>query len=218
MMNFVEKTVLKFIQKKEWKKVPSSNNKSKKYEFLELFVVLFKQITHISIIDRKVLEDVLSRYCDMPEFKSLFSDVKVNEYDKIISFGDSFITANTSGLLNIQDSKNERYFIGVLDDNQTGRIMCKYDKDKIFQMTELIRIIYSEYIMELEYPEVKITDATIRYVLEHPERHMNCPVRVFTAKFYTDEEWEKRSNELLSNGLPGDEKPPVKKLIRFNNK
>lgn len=61
-------------------------------------------------------------------------------------------------------------------------------------------------IIFMDFKPIKITEETRRYVIENPMKHMNCPVRIRMGKFYTDEEWEKRSKEVLSKRLPGDKR------------
>lgn len=71
-------------------------------------------------------------------------------------------------------------------------------------------------ILEASYPKFEITEETRKYVLEHPQQFLDCDsVRIRTGKFYTDEEYEQRKNEILSRPLPSDEegKGFAKKLI-----
>ena len=58
-------------------------------------------------------------------------------------------------------------------------------------------------IIFMDYPPLKITEETRKKVIENPMSHSNCPVRIRMGKFYTDEEWEKRENKVLSMKLPG---------------
>ena len=62
---------------------------------------------------------------------------------------------------------------------------------------------FNREIIDMNYPPLKITEETRRKVLENPRWHLNCPVRIRMGKFYTDEEWEKRENKVLSMKLPG---------------
>lgn len=69
-----------------------------------------------------------------------------------------------------------------------------------------------ETILFEEFPKLKITEEA---VLEHPERYTDCDVRTRMGKFYTDEEYEQRREEVLSRPLPGEEeKGPVLRKIR----
>ena len=73
-----------------------------------------------------------------------------------------------------------------------------------------------EDILFQDYPPLHITEETRRDVLEHPEKYMSCDVRTRMGKFYTDEEYEQRREEVLNRPLPGgEEKGPrlVKKRI-----
>ena len=72
-----------------------------------------------------------------------------------------------------------------------------------------------------DFPELHITEETRKQVLEHPELHSGLSVRTRMGKFYTDEEWEQRREEVLSTPLPGgEEKGPtlVKKRIPTQNR
>lgn len=71
-------------------------------------------------------------------------------------------------------------------------------------------------ILFKDYPPLHITEETRQAVLDHPELHSGLSVRVKMGKFYTDEEYEQRREEVLSKPLPGgEEKGPtlVKKRI-----
>lgn len=83
------------------------------------------------------------------------------------------------------------------------------------EIKEIKKQLYSRNLTEKErqkevlftsYPPLKITEETRRAVLEHPELHSRCSIRVRMGKFYTDEEYEQRREEVLSKPLPGDEK------------
>lgn len=76
-------------------------------------------------------------------------------------------------------------------------------------------------ILEQPFPQLKITEKTREDVLTHPERYTNCDVRTRMGKFYTDEEYERRIEEILNRPLPDrEEKGPtlVKKGKRKNKK
>ena len=77
-----------------------------------------------------------------------------------------------------------------------------------------------EDILFQNFPELHITEETRKQVLEHPELHSGLSVRTRMGKFYTDEEWAQRREEVLSTPLPGgEEKGPVltKKLTQSRN-
>ncbi len=63
-------------------------------------------------------------------------------------------------------------------------------------------------ILEKEYPELNITKKTIENIRKHPQLYQNVPVRVAMGKIYTTEEFQKRSDKILSTPLPGG-KPAV---------
>ena len=74
-------------------------------------------------------------------------------------------------------------------------------------------------IIFADYKPIKITEETRQYVLAHPEKHLNCPVRVRMGKFYTDKEWEEYSRKSLKRKLPGAPKKLIfkkKEKIRIN--
>lgn len=66
-------------------------------------------------------------------------------------------------------------------------------------------------VLETKYPCVRITEETIQYIIEHPEKFVNCDVRIRDGKIYTDEEFEKMVEESLARPLPGDEGPVLKR-------
>ena len=71
-------------------------------------------------------------------------------------------------------------------------------------------------ILDKEYEPLKITEETRREVLEHPEKYADCPARIRMGLFYTDEEYEKYVDEVLSKPLPGTEERG--KRLTFNKK
>lgn len=60
-----------------------------------------------------------------------------------------------------------------------------------------------ESILFQDFEPVKVTEATRQHVLDHPEMYQNCPPRIREGKFYTDDEYEKRAEEVLSTPIPG---------------
>ena len=64
-------------------------------------------------------------------------------------------------------------------------------------------------ILFTDFKPMKITEEMRNDVLEHPERYINCPLRVRMGKFYTDDEYERLVEENLNKPLPGDEKKLV---------
>lgn len=68
-------------------------------------------------------------------------------------------------------------------------------------------------ILFKDYPPLHITEETRQAVLDHPELHSGLSVRARMGKFYTDEEYEQRREEVLNTPLPGgEEKGP--KLVK----
>ena len=60
-----------------------------------------------------------------------------------------------------------------------------------------------ESILFQDFDPVKVTEATRQHVLDHPEMYQNCPPRIREGKFYTDDEYERRTEEVLSTPIPG---------------
>lgn len=65
------------------------------------------------------------------------------------------------------------------------------------------------------FKSIKITEEMKKDVLEHPERYINCPLKVRMGKFYTDEEYEKRAEKVLNSPLPGDEYVKEKEYVEY---
>lgn len=60
-----------------------------------------------------------------------------------------------------------------------------------------------------DFTPIKVTEATRQHVLENPGLYKNCPPRIQKGMFYTDEEYEKRVEEILSKPLPGGEEKGI---------
>lgn len=60
-------------------------------------------------------------------------------------------------------------------------------------------------ILFKDFPPLHITEETRKDVLAHPQLYANCDVRVRMGKFYTDEEYQRRREEVLNRPLPGGE-------------
>ena len=176
------------------------------YQFLELFVITMSNKKFFPIIDKKVLEEVLYKYYDEPEYKDLFEDVAiVNQLDnKRVDLGGAFMTARIFHLLSIiNDSTTGRFINNISSEEDKKDILSHHEEDKKAAMEKLVEKVYPEYIMGLKYKPVAITEETRQYVIDHPEQHLNCPPRVVNGRFYTDKEWEQKSAEMLSRELPG---------------
>lgn len=74
--------------------------------------------------------------------------------------------------------------------------------------------INNKDILSKDWPKLKITKEMRDDVKKHPERYLRCPARIRMGKFYTDEEFEKRSNEILNTPLPGAKKSKCKRLTK----
>ena len=57
-----------------------------------------------------------------------------------------------------------------------------------------------------DFQKLHITKEIKNDVLNHPERYINCDIRVKMGRFYTDDEYEKYINKSLNRLLPGKEK------------
>lgn len=57
-------------------------------------------------------------------------------------------------------------------------------------------------IFEQEFQRFPITDELRTEIVNNPYKYQNLDVRIRTGKFYTDEEWEERSNAVLNKRLP----------------
>ena len=62
-----------------------------------------------------------------------------------------------------------------------------------------------------DFPEFKVTEETRKDVIENPQKYSGCDIRIRMGKFYTDEEWDKRSKEMSLVKLPSDKKLILKK-------
>lgn len=196
-----------------------AKSKFTEYKFLELFITTMAKQKHCPIIDKKVLEEVLYKYYDKPEYKELFEDVaRVNQLDnKRVNLEEAFMTARSFCLLNsINDATTGRFF-NLSTDEETEGILANHDEDKKTTMEKLVEEVYPAYIMGLEYKPVAITEETRQYVIDHPRQHLNCPPRVFNGRFYTDKEWEQKSAEMLSRELPGGKKKKLTKNLGRTN-
>jgi len=85
---------------------------------------------------------------------------------------------------------------------------------------EAERVILGEKLKERQkedtlfnysFGRVKITKELRDDIIAHPSKYPNLPVRVQMGKFYTDEEYENRANQVLNTPLPGSEKGIVRK-------
>lgn len=54
-----------------------------------------------------------------------------------------------------------------------------------------------------DFKDLKITEDTRKYVLEHPSQFSSCDARIRMGKFYTDKQLEERREKSLNTPLPG---------------
>ena len=178
------------------------------YKFLELFIITMAKQKHFPIIDKKVLEEILYKYYDKPEYKKLFEDVaRVNQLDnKRVDLEEAFMTARSFNLLNsINDSTTGRFINNISTDEEKEEILANHDEDKKATMEKLVEEVYPEYIMELDYKQSK-------GIMKKEQTEQ-------TAFGLTFEEFSKRYDE--NNGFdvryPGDSlstKTTNKKLVK----
>lgn len=91
-----------------------------------------------------------------------------------------------------------RTLFQVLYDNNNFK---KTKIDDIY-IKEFDKLVDCYSIFEIPYKKMKITEETKKFVIEHPELHSRCPVRIRLGKFYTDEEYEKYREKTLNRKLP----------------
>lgn len=73
-------------------------------------------------------------------------------------------------------------------------------------------------ILEQEYGELVITEKTRENIKKHPEFYVNSPVKVATARIYTNEEFEKKSDEILKQELQKGKTLALKKILKPKKK
>lgn len=52
------------------------------------------------------------------------------------------------------------------------------------------------------FPKLKVTKKLRDDIKAHPLSYYNCDVRIRLGLFYTEEEWEKKRDKILSKKLP----------------
>lgn len=73
-------------------------------------------------------------------------------------------------------------------------------------------------ILEQEYGELVITEKTREIIKKHPEFYVNSPVKVATARIYTNEEFQKKSDKILKQELPKGKTLALKKILKPKKK
>lgn len=73
-------------------------------------------------------------------------------------------------------------------------------------------------ILEQEYGELVITEKTRESIKKHSEFYVNSPVKVATARIYTNEEFQKKSDEILKQELPKGKTLALKKILKPKKK
>ena len=73
-------------------------------------------------------------------------------------------------------------------------------------------------ILEQEYGELVITEKTRESIKKHPEFYVNSLVKVATARIYTNEEFQKKSDEILKQELPKGKTLTLKKILKPKKK
>lgn len=133
-----------------------AKSKFTEYKFLELFITTMAKQKHCPIIDKKVLEEILYKYYDKPEYKELFEDVvRVNQVDnKRVNLEEAFMTARSVCLLNnINDSTTGRFISNISTDEEIEMIISNHEEDKKTTMSKLVNAVYQEYITGIEHKQ-----------------------------------------------------------------
>ncbi len=57
-------------------------------------------------------------------------------------------------------------------------------------------------VISKSFPRFKITKKLRDNIKSHPLSYQNCDVRIRLGLFYTEKEWEKKRDKILSKKLP----------------
>lgn len=57
-------------------------------------------------------------------------------------------------------------------------------------------------VISRQFPKLKVTKKLRDDIKAHPLSYYNCDVRIRLGLFYTEEEWEKKRDKILSKKLP----------------
>lgn len=84
-----------------------------------------------------------------------------------------------------------------------------YDNNN-FMQTKIGEIYIKEFdklvdcysILEIPYKKFEVTEKTKKFIKDHPELHLRCPVRQRMGLFYTDEEKKEYIEKSLKRKLP----------------
>lgn len=111
----------------------------------------------------------------------------------------------------VHDSSKDIKAIINLNEDDAKDIISNYKDEEIKAMAELLKRLKSKDILKQGYKRPVITEDTIKNIKEHPEFYVGVPVVIATGRIYMDEEFKKRSDEILSLKLPDCAKSPVLK-------
>ncbi len=129
-------------------------------------------------------------------------------HDKI---GSSYLTRyyskNGTKIEKLELSSQEFYkdLKGILESLESFKNIKSILNIEDIKIHILNELIDKSSILFEDFPPLKITEQTRQNVLNNPQQHLNCDVRVRMGKFYTDEEYEKRREEVLNTPLPAEE-------------
>lgn len=73
-------------------------------------------------------------------------------------------------------------------------------------------------IIKKDYRNFVITKETIQNINSHPKLYIGSPIRIQMGRIYTNEEFAKRSDEVLSRELPGGQKKTLRKVFKRKRK
>lgn len=104
---------------------------------------------------------------------------------------------NNEGLAKYNEFLIRSLFQVLYNDNnfkktKTGEIYIK----------EFDKLVDCYSILEIPYKRFEVTEKTKKFVKDHPELHLRCPIRQRMGLFYTDEEKEKYIEKSLKRKLP----------------
>ena len=142
-------------------------------------------------------------------------------YHQNIRIGEYVIVSGFSGCrMDIPPfAKAAGYPAALHGANVVGLKRRGFSKEELANIRSAYKLIQSKTttmtnvanILEAEYPRVRITEETRQYIIDHPEKFINCDVRIRAGKIYTDEEFDKMVIESLNRPLPGEEGPSLRR-------
>lgn len=192
-----------------------------KHRFLLLLVSIMKTQRYGIIIKKNELEKDLYSFYDKPEFNFLFEDIDLKQGidTNLVVLNEAFNVASIYGLLTrIDDSSNDLKYVINITVEEANEIISECKSEEVSAMAKVLDKIRCRKILETPYKKLVVTDKTIEDIKKHPQFYVGAPFRIATGKIYTTEEFNKRSDRVLSEKLPGEEKTSVLKRIMKHDK